>query len=291
MAKRIIKPYDTYTRTELTELIQSQDLEIGTLKEEVSYDFKFRTRGGFTTDFQNDDGEGTAHEWSVAWSDLMMTMFIFFVVLYCYQISLHPPVWGETLGHERGTAVVGGARQVKTTTTDNLGEPAGSSFSSMYKEGRMALKDQDLGSFASLDLVNDKTMRVNLTGDLLFAKGRSELLPKARYFLLDLLPLLELAPYHIEVIGHADGSTLETRDMDGWELSLKRASKVAKTLMHSGGLNPQRFEISGVGAMDPVQIDPDLNDQSGNRRVEIILTLASLDEDVSVVQPLKSVLK
>jgi chemotaxis protein MotB len=290
MSHRTEEPYDTFTRVELTELIQLQELEISKLKEMDLDECRFGLCEVYPSHNQSDSCAVDSSQWSVAWSDLMMTMFIFFVVLYCYQISFHPPIWGEAPGRARATAVVGGERKVSTTSSDSLGPPAGLSLATMYKEGRVVLSDRNLGKFASLDLVNDKTMRVRLTGDLLFAEGRSDLLPRARYFLLDLLPLLRLAPYHIEVIGHADRSVMETQYVDGWDLSLQRASKVARILMDSGSLSANRFVISGAGAVQPLSFDQDIDGNAVNRRVEIILTLANNDDHVTVVKPLKSVL-
>ncbi len=290
MSNRTAVPYDTFTRVELTELIHAQDLEIGKLKDIDEGEYRFGPCEVYPSDLPSDMGGSDANQWAIAWSDLMMTMFIFFVVLYCYQISFHPPIWGDAPGRDRATAMVGGERQVSTTTSDSLGAPAGLSLATMYKEGKMSLRDQNLGEFASLDLVDDKTMRVNLTGDLLFDQGQSDLLPQARYFLLDLLPLLRLAPYHIDVIGHADGSGMETQYIDGWDLSLQRATKVARALMDSGGLDVNRFVISGAGSTHPVGSDMIYEDQASNRRVEIILTLVNDDEQISVVKPLKSVL-
>lgn len=290
MSKRIEHPYDTFTRHELTELIHDQELELGLLKEVDTGECRFGGCEVYPSLLQSGQAEEDHNQWSIAWSDLMMTMFIFFVVLYCYQISFNPPIWGDAPGRDRATAVMGGERQVSTTSMDSLGAPSGLSFATMYKEGRLALRDQNLGEFASLDLVDDKTMRVNLTGDLLFAQGRSDLLPDARYFLLDLLPLLRLAPYQIEVVGHADTSRMETQNVDGWDLSLKRATRVARTLMESGGLDAQRFVIAGAGATRPVVPTANTGSRPENRRVEIFLTLASNDEQISVVKPLKSVL-
>ena len=291
MPIRTEQPYDTFTRLELTELIQDQELELGLLKEAEVDECRFGGCEVYPSIMDLKTCDADQNQWSIAWSDLMMTMFIFFVVLYCYQISFHPPIWGDAPGRDRATAVIGGEQQVSTTSNDSLGAPSALSLATMYKEGRMALRKQNMGEFASLDLVDDKTMRVNLTGDLLFAKGQSELLPEARYFLLDLLPLLRLAPYQIEVVGHADQSQQESQYLDSWDLSLKRASKVARTLMDRGGLEPNRFVIAGAGSTRPVRTVTSSVDASNNRRVEIFLTLASNDDHVSVVQPLHSVLQ
>lgn len=286
MSNRMQQSYDTFTRVELTTLIQSHEVEIDKLREGEAEECRFGQCQVFPSGFQTATDKSDSGHWSVAWSDLMMTMFILFVVLYCYQISFHPPVWGDLAGRNHASAVVGGERKISTTSTDPLGAPAAQSLASKYKEGRMVLHEKNMGEFAALDLVNDKTMRVSLSGDLLFAEGQSNLLPQARYFLLDLIPLLRLAPYKIEVVGHADRSVQESQYRDSWALSLQRASHVARILMASGGLAEDRFVISGAGSSQPALADV----SSANRRVELILTLEELDDHVEVVKPFKPVL-
>ncbi len=286
MSNRAQQSYDTFTRVELTTLIQSHKLEIDKLKEGEDDAGRVGQCQVFPAGFQSEMDKSDRDHWSVAWSDLMMTMFILFVVLYCYQISFHPPVWGDVTGRNRASAVVGGERNISTTSVDPLGAPAEYSMASKYKEGRMVLHEKNMGEFAALDLVNDKTMRVSLSGDLLFAEGQSELLPQARYFLLDLIPILRMAPYEIAVVGHADRSVQESQYRDGWTLSMQRAAHVARILMASGGLAEDRFVISGAGSSQPAFADV----SSENRRVELILTLEELDDHVEVVKPIKPVL-
>jgi chemotaxis protein MotB len=290
MSNRMPQSYDTLSRVELKELIQSHELEIDNLRDLDAGGVRFGQCQVFPSEFQPGTGDGNSQQWSIAWSDLMMTMFILFVVLYCYQISFYPPVWSDTPGRHRASAVVGGERDISTTSNDSLGAPASLSSATKFKEGRLVLREKKLGAFASLDLVNDKTMRVNLTGDLLFDQGQSDLLPQARYLLLDLVPLLRLAPYKIEVVGHADRSAQENKYLDSWGLSTQRATNVAKTLMESGGLTENRFIIAGAGSSRPAFAATSSGNNSKNRRVEIILTLDELDDHVAIVKPFKTVL-
>ena len=53
-------------------------------------------------------------------------------------------------------------------------------FQEIYSLSQDALKSNSLDKFAAIDIIPDKTMRIILTGDLLFAVGESELSDQAR---------------------------------------------------------------------------------------------------------------
>ena len=57
-----------------------------------------------------------------------------------------------------------------------------------------------------------------------------------------------------------------------WELSLVRASHVARYLMKSGGIAPSRFVVMGRGEYEPTAANADDESRALNRRVEIIIT-------------------
>jgi chemotaxis protein MotB len=57
-----------------------------------------------------------------------------------------------------------------------------------------------------------------------------------------------------------------------WELSLVRASQVARHLIKSGNLAPTRFLVMGRGEYDPAARNGGEAARALNRRVEIIIT-------------------
>jgi len=298
--------------------------------------------------------------WSVAWSDLMMTMFILFLSMFVYQASheeflidhtpeiiggsttdaidilnddniivpivpLAPkkPAIGSSLAKNVEERIVedltidtifndrvvfvepvptpdtGITETAKLQEPDNitnnssdiasmqadLKEPApveivsnprekqADTFNDMYDMSRQKLKDEKLGKFASIEVVPDKTMRIILTGDLLFSTGQADLSSKARSSIKTLAAVIRDTPYMINVIGHTDNLPMHSsRFTTNWELSVIRASSVARFLIEEMEMDPKQFIVSGYGSNRPRRPNTNVINRAANRRVEIIIS-------------------
>ncbi|HHB75547.1 MAG TPA: hypothetical protein ENK84_03260, partial [Desulfobulbus sp.] len=242
--------------------------------------------------------------WSVAWSDLMMTMFILFLTLFVYQLAhreflseespeivagatmpvpqspaptlpFHPispaisntqsvqvkkavpipPVPLKKGGQHSDTrekiadkdidAIFEGKKFQKKKTIENAAmnkdgrpsmeqglnpqkspqsaTPAETIITRMYDLSKITVADEKLEKFASVELIPDKTMRIVLTGDLLFPSGRAELTREAKTSLRKLIPIIRRTPYMINVIGHTDSMPMHSEKFSSnWELSTAR---------------------------------------------------------------------
>lgn len=150
---------------------------------------------------------------------------------------------------------------------------ASDSFQDIYKLSETALKKNDLGKFATLDLVPDKTMRIILSGDLLFSLGNSNLSKSAENSLYTLANVLKNTPYMINVVGHTDNIPMaSSRFRSNWELSVARASVVARFLIDEIGMDPTQFVVSGYASYRPVVPNTSSKNRAKNRRVEIIIS-------------------
>ncbi len=297
--------------------------------------------------------------WSVAWSDLMMTMFILFLSMFVYQASHEeflvdnrPEIIGGSttdaidilgdgdiivpivpLTRDKSPIHSGTVKKIKKVQLNELdidnvfsentvyvepspesdaqteempaGEDAASpgpesdpiqqdviepaplsssaqaspetdkeqSFSEMYDMSRQTLSNDGLNKFASIELVPDKTMRIILTGDLLFYTGQADLSPKARQSLKKIASVIKNTPYMINVIGHTDNLPMHSsRFASNWELSVVRASSVARFLINEMGMNPAQFIVSGYGSQRPRRPNTNVENRAANRRVEIIIS-------------------
>ena len=272
--------------------------------------------------------------WAIAWSDLMMTLFILFLTLFVHQRThqeilahgLPTRVADETLpvqAEEAGSTLVfqpisqevslhrGAERthqppagreqtgadvlirhrlseQPRPTEPVPAVEPApppvpepqppapvehSELITSLYDLSRVTVAAEKLERFASVELVPDKTMRINLTGDLLFPSGQAELTPAARDALAKLVPVLAQTPAMINIIGHTDDQPMQSaRFPSNWELSLARASQVGRFLIEATGLPPGQFSVSGHASFRPLRPNTSEENRRANRRVEIILS-------------------
>ncbi len=300
--------------------------------------------------------------WSVAWSDLMMTMFVLFLVMFVYQTAhedflkekkpeivggdttealqtldssgpsfpfapIHPglplmtggtikkvepvreydpfdnnaqPPAAELTAPQPQQAAEPSTRAVvqpevkddippPLTATSGPGPteeaaplplvpeeksvPPADNFQEMYTLSKDALDNNDLDRFASIDIVPDKTMRIILTGDLMFDLGQSDLSEEARDSLLQVASVIRNTPYMINVVGHTDNTPMRSsRFNSNWELSLARASTVARYLIEEVGMDPNQFVVSGYSSYRPVQPNTTAENRAKNRRVEIIIS-------------------
>lgn len=295
-----------------------------------------------------------ATHWSIAWSDLMMTMFVLFLSMFVYQMANQeflkpdtPEILGgdttEALRYEPSdgatfpfspispghipliaagtikrveqelstipaeTSGVGekidpmglSSKRVNTpplpqpatdqrseisTYPENILEPQPltiDEFSSKQEEdfqeifslSQKVLTTKNLEKFAAIDLIPDKTMRIVLTGDLLFATGASELSTDARISLEQVTGFIQKTPYMINIVGHTDNIPMKSyKYASNWELSLARASTVTRFLIDELGMNPNQFVISGYAAYRPMVPNNTARNRARNRRVEIIIS-------------------
>jgi len=196
----------------------------------------------------------------------MMTMFLLFTVLYVYQLSQRQFLQPESVGGVEPALVTGPA------ATGELSSAPGP-LGQVYEIGRRVIEETDLGDFADIELAPDQTVRIVLTGDVLFDSAEVGIKPAARRKLLKVAELLRLNPYVINVVGHTDNLPVHTpRFPSNWELSVLRATAVVRFLIHEGGLPAERFYVTGHSYFRPVAPNDSAANRARNRRVEIIVT-------------------
>lgn len=233
--------------------------------------------------------------WAVGWADLMMTMFVLFLVLYLYptaqraQLSLPdqpgsgesaPALQGgrssQTGGEVKGQATDGGQGQSGQGRIDEAGEQAKTEAlaqSSLRDLSKLIIDDKEFGRLAEIDLAPDRTVRIILAADLLFPSGNAELSPGAKANIKKIAEALKTTPYRINVVGHTDDRPIRGGPFaTNWELSVMRATVVTRFLVEEMGLPPAQFSISGHSFYQPqVNNDTEAN-RAKNRRVEIIVS-------------------
>jgi outer membrane protein OmpA-like peptidoglycan-associated protein len=109
---------------------------------------------------------------------------------------------------------------------------------------------------------------ITLDGSVLFASGKSDLLPIARQKLSDIAHALRDQGFKkITVEGHTDSRGSETTNLS---LSENRAMSV-RTLMVSEGIEPDKITSMGLGETRPIADNNSPEGRANNRRVEIIV--------------------
>ncbi len=146
-------------------------------------------------------------------------------------------------------------------------------ISDIYDLSRYTVESEKLEKFASVELVPDKTVRIILTGDLLFESGQAVLSSKAKRSLKKLAKIIQKTPYMINVNGHTDNIPMHSQLYPtNWELSVARASRVARFLIQTTGMPGTQFRVSGFSFFRPVKSNTSVKNRATNRRVEIIIS-------------------
>ncbi len=152
-------------------------------------------------------------------------------------------------------------------TTEN------NSFQEIFVLSKNALEDNNLDKFATIDIIPDKTMRIILTSDLLFALGKSEVSAKAKDSLQKIARIVRLTPYMINVVGHTDNIPMQSyKFKSNWELSVARATTVTRFFIDEIGMDPAQFVVSGYASYRPIKPNTTAENRAKNRRVEIIIS-------------------
>jgi len=201
--------------------------------------------------------------WAVSWSDLMMTMFVLFTVLYVYQSG------NRHLRFDQGPGISdlgdAGGGPVANLTLDN--SPSG-----FYDRTRQAVMDEFASGTVSVDMVEDKAVRITIAGDILFDQGRAHLKPAARERLMQIAAVIQSNTYAVNVVGHTDSLPNHSAEFPtNWELSAGRAVRTARFLIEHAGVDPERVSVSAHAWHKPVRSNTTRAHRRLNRRVDIIL--------------------
>ena len=268
---------------------------------------RFRTRRDQVFDdseASRDDGIARSN-WTVPWSDLMMTMFVLFAALLAVQAQhdrarqeaqqaqqqAQPQKSNEPRDQpvERDKAIerdkpVDREKPVDRDKPVDQEKPVKEevlsrkpSFEPLMQinvlaRSQEAVREANLQN-AEIILMDDQSVKVSVQGPMFFALGKADLRPEVAQFLNRLALIIKQTPYQVHVVGHTDDLPINTAVFPtNWELSLFRGSQVARYLIKAGNLEPSRFLVIGRGEYEPAAANADERSRALNRRVEIIIT-------------------
>ena len=213
--------------------------------------------------------------WAVPWSDLMMTMFVLFAALLAVQgVQGHAKKQQaqQQTGSEQPRALGQGDEVVKDEVLSRQPSLKPSMRINVLARSEEAVRETNLQN-AEIILLDDQSVKVSVQGPMFFPLGKADLRPEVMTFLDRLAKIIKQTPYDIHVVGHTDDRPINTNYFpSNWELSLVRASHVARYLITAGDIEPSRFVVMGRGQYEPAATNTDDQKRALNRRVEIIIT-------------------
>jgi len=135
-----------------------------------------------------------------------------------------------------------------------------------------------LAGFEKLDIrveYRNGKVYVILPEKLLFASGSINVDPKGREALVEIGKALNKQPtVQMAIEGHTDNIPMKGSEAikDNWDLSVLRATSIARILIDDAKMNPKRIQAVGRGDTQPIASNDSPEGRAKNRRTEIILT-------------------
>jgi outer membrane protein OmpA-like peptidoglycan-associated protein len=169
-------------------------------------------------------------------------------------------------------------KDFQTTQTEILkntkGNLATEQQAHLDADNRAAKAQADLAALAAVK-EDARGLVITLSGSVLFASDKSELLPAARDKLNQVADaLLATKERKLSVDGYTDSQGSASYNMD---LSQRRADAVRSYLI-SRGYPGELIQANGLGKGDPVADNSSPEGRADNRRVEIIVNHATVSQ-------------
>lgn len=134
--------------------------------------------------------------------------------------------------------------------------------------------------------VEGSAVMINLSDKMLFKTGKYDLTPQASTVLGKVAQVINAQPdIQFMVEGNTDNKPIKTEYIkDNWDLSVLRATSVARALQKDYGVDPKRIIAAGRGEYRPIDANDTDAGRSKNRRTSIII-LPQLDQFFKLLEP------
>ena len=229
--------------------------------------------------------EPNTSAWMVTFSDLIMLLLTFFVLLLTMS-SMDTKKLKETFANFSGAPGV-----LELSGSRGIGDLA--SFITRYESSdRLVVINQDyirrllipsfkkskkvekvIADLSKLIHVSDdhRGLVLSFQNHVLFDPGSVTLRKDAYPFLDAIANAISSCPNDILIMGHTDDRPIQTgRFASNWELSAYRGISVLRYFLEKKDLPPSRFSVGGYGPSRPVHKNDSERNRALNRRVEII---------------------
>jgi chemotaxis protein MotB len=211
------------------------------------------------SDYRGETNRGT-DIWLITLSDLLLLLVIFFVILFSMELQKRVP----KLSPDRKPAGCGAEATRRPTRFIRHGRSE-----SLEKELAALLnreqRQRDVSVKREADLVT-----LTFPEEIVFDPGYARLKSSSRATLETVASFVQERPdLVLEVQGHTDDQPIRnTRYPSNWELSVDRATQVARALIGLG-VAPSRLSVKGFGEYRPLYANNRDENRLKNRRVEI----------------------
>ena len=168
--------------------------------------------------------------------------------------------------------------QAAKTKADSLNLALAVNLTAVLKDG---IADKDI------EVKVDKTVVfVNLSDKMLFKSGSYKLTPRANEVLGKIATIIQSRQgFEVMVEGYTDNVPIKNSVLDdNWDLSVKRATSVVRSLQSEHNVDPNRLIAAGRGEYNTLTSNDSEEGKAINRRTRIII-MPKLDEFFDLLNP------
>jgi len=206
--------------------------------------------------------------WLLTLSDLLMLLVICFVFLFAMGLQKQKEaanISARTETREDQTK--------KQASVVNLNPSLATTSAAVEKDLTAILSREEGQQGVMVDRIADRVI-LTFPERIVFDPGQAQLKPAAEVTLGKVASYIKERSYLIaEVQGHTDDRPISnTRYPSNWELSVDRATQVAKALIGLG-VDPTHLSVKGFGEYHPLCPNESDENRLRNRRVEIQLSI------------------
>ncbi|UTA69685.1 MULTISPECIES: OmpA family protein [Emticicia] len=140
-----------------------------------------------------------------------------------------------------------------------------------------------------IDVKVDKTVvMINISDKMLFSSGSFKLSSRANEVLGKIAQIIKSRPdLEVMIEGYTDNVSINTDCInDNWDLSVKRATSVVRSLQNNFKIDPNRLIAAGRGEFNTLTSNDSSEGRAANRRTRIIL-MPKLDQFYDLLNPEK----
>lgn len=168
--------------------------------------------------------------------------------------------------------------QAARSKADSINLALAVNLKSVLKDG---IEDEDV------EVRVDKTVVfINLSDKMLYQSGSANITPRAQEVLGKIAKIIESRPdLEMMVEGYTDNVPIKNSCMeDNWDLSVKRATAVVRTLQKTYGVNPNKLIAAGRGEFNTLASNSTAEGRAVNRRTRIII-MPKLNQFYDLLNP------
>lgn len=227
--------------------------------------------------FLNEDGS-----WEIVYTGFILILLCFFIMLCSFSTMEETKVTRFVRSFVNTLSILPGG--IKVDPSRRVIPPSADMVSIKSEMGKIL---QNLKTFArelgfeegvSFTSTEDGLV-MRLSDNILFGLGEARISSDGIPFLSRISTLLKKTTHAIRIEGHTDNLPIHTEKFpSNWELSTLRAVNVLRYFLENGGLSLKRLSAVGYGEFQPICPNDTPGHRAKNRRVEIVLTKAGLND-------------